>query len=135
MATLFKSLGLVFAAGALGGVINGLVVWFFGDLGITASAGVKIAPALTPAMLYARAVWGGIWGVLFLLPILKNDTFWRGLIFSLGPTAVQLFVVFPFKANKGVAGLELGLLTPVFVVLFNAIWGWAAAWYLKVAKR
>ncbi len=135
MASLFKSVGLVFAAGALGGVINGLVVWFFGEMGITAAAGVKIAPGLTPAMLYPRIVWGGIWGVLFLLPILKNDIFWRGLIFSMGPTMVQLFVVFPVKANKGMAGLELGLLTPAFVVWFNAVWGWAAAWYLRVAKQ
>jgi hypothetical protein len=35
------------------------------------------------------------------------------------------------KANKGALGLELGVLTPVLVVIFNAIWGWAAAIWLR----
>jgi hypothetical protein len=39
----------------------------------------------------------------------------------LGPTIVQLFVVFPPKAGKGIMGFELGLLTPLLVVVFNAI--------------
>jgi len=59
----------------------------------------------------------------------------RGLIFSLGPTLVQLFVVFPMKANKGVMGLDLGLLTPVFVFVFNAIWGLAAAIWLRWVNK
>jgi hypothetical protein len=62
---------------------------------------------------------------------MKTRIFSKGLIFSLGPTLVQLFVVFPMKANKGVMGLDLGLFTPLFVVVFNAIWGWTAAIWLK----
>jgi hypothetical protein len=62
---------------------------------------------------------------------MKTRIFSRGFIFSLGPTLVHLFVVFPSKANKGVMGLDLGLLTPLFVVVFNAIWGWTAAIWLK----
>lgn len=58
-----------------------------------------------------------------------------GLVFSLGPTAVQLLVVFPHVAGKGLYGLELGALTPGFVVLFNAIWGWVAAAWLKASGR
>lgn len=38
---------------------------------------------------------------------------------SLFPTIVQLFVIFPYQAKKGVAGLELGLLTPVFTFVGN----------------
>jgi hypothetical protein len=135
MSLSFNNLGLVFAAGALGGLVNGLVVWAFGHLGITAALGVKIAPELTPAMLYARIVWGGIWGFIFLLPFYRRDIFWRGIIYSLGPTLVQLFVVFPYKAGKGAAGLDLGILTPFFVIVFNAFWGWAAAIYLRLAKK
>jgi hypothetical protein len=131
MSNLARSTSLVFAAGCLGGLLNGLAVWLFGELGITAALGVKIAPTLSPAFLYPRLVWGGIWGLLFLLPLMQTRIFSRGLIFSLGPTLVQLFVVFPMKANKGVMGLDLGLLTPLFVVVFNAIWGWTAAIWLK----
>lgn len=125
-------LSVVFAAGAVGGLVNSLAVWGFGVLGVTHAFGVAIAPHWTPAWLYPRVVWGGIWGLLFLLPLLGRRTIARGLFFSLGPTVVQLFVVFPIKAHKGVAGLELGMLTPAFVVIFNAAWGLAAAVWLRL---
>ena len=121
----------LFTAGALGGLLNGLAVWLAGDLGLTAAIGVKIAPALTPAFIYARVVWGGIWGIIFVIPVLKNSIFWRGLVFSLAPTAVQLWVVFPMMLGKGNLGLELGQFTPAAVVVFNAIWGWVAALWLR----
>ena len=126
-----RKISLVFAAGVLGGLLNSLAVWAFGEFGITAAAGVKIAPKLTAAWLYPRLVWGGIWGILFLLPMMQTRIWSRGFIYSLGPTMVQLFVVFPLKAQKGTMGLELGMLTPLFVVVFNAIWGWAAAIWLR----
>ncbi len=135
MANAADRLGNAFAAGSLGGLVNGLVVWIFGAWGLTTALGVAIAPTLAPAMLYQRMVWGGIWGFIFLVPLFKRSIFWRGLIWSLGPTLVQLWVVFPMKAGKGQMGLELGLLTPLFVVFFNAVWGWVAALWLKAAGR
>ena len=131
MNNLARKISLVFAAGVLGGLLNSLAVWGAGEFGITAAAGVKIAPKLSAGWLYPRLIWGGIWGVLFLLPMLKTRIWSRGFIFSLGPTLVQLFVVFPMKANKGMLGIDLGLLTPLFVVVFNAIWGWTAASWLR----
>jgi hypothetical protein len=131
MHNLARNTSLVFAAGVLGGLLNSLAVWAFGEFGITAALGVKIAPKLSAAWLYPRLVWGGIWGILFLLPMLKTRIWSRGFIFSLGPTLVQLFVVFPMKANKGMMGIDLGTLTPLFVVVFNAIWGWTAAIWLR----
>jgi len=135
MTRIARKTTLVFAAGCLGGLINSLAVWFFGDIGITSALGVKIAPRLSAAWLYPRIVWGGIWGLLFLLPFLRNRFLYRGLIFSLGPTLVQLFVVFPLKATKGVMGFDIGTLTPVFVILFNAIWGVTAALWLRWVSR
>ncbi|MCB2228521.1 MAG: hypothetical protein KQH53_17705 [Desulfarculaceae bacterium] len=124
-----------FAAGALGGLANALAVWLLGAAGVTAMLGVGIAPALSQGMIYQRMVWGGIWGIAFLLPLLRGSLFWRGLVISLGPTLVQLLVVFPYQADKGMWGLELGALTPALVVLFNAIWGWVAAAWMKAAGR
>ena len=129
------NLGNSFAAGSLGGLANALAVWLAGAAGLTLALGVKLAPALNPAMIYQRMIWGGIWGILLVLPVLRGSIFWRGLLFSLGPTAVQLLVVFPQVANKGLYGLELGTLTPAFVVVFNAIWGWVAAAWLKSSGR
>lgn len=135
MNNLVRNVSLVFAAGVLGALLNSLAVWGFGELGITQALGVKIAPKLSAAFLYPRLVWGGIWGMLFLLPLWQRRIWSRGFIYSLGPTLVQLFVVFPIKANKGAMGLELGLLTPLLVVVFNAIWGWTAAIWLRWAGK
>jgi hypothetical protein len=131
MNNLVRKISLVFAAGVLGGLLNSLAVWGAGEFGITAAAGVKIAPKLSAAWLYPRLVWGGIWGILFLVPMMQTRIWSRGFIYSLGPTLVQLFIVFPMKANKGMMGVDLGLLTPVFVVIFNAIWGWTTAIWLR----
>jgi hypothetical protein len=58
----------------------------------------------------------------------------RGVLFSLAPTLVQLFLVFPLMAHKGVLGLQLGYLTPLLVIFYNAIWGLAAGLWLKWAR-
>ncbi len=131
---MFRRLSVLFSAGALGGLVNSIAVWAFGQAGITKALGVAIAPALTPQWLYPRIVWGGIWGFIFLLPILENSPFWQGVFFSIGPTLVQLLVVFPMKAQKGTAGLQLGTLTPLFVFIFNAIWGIVAAYWIRISK-
>lgn len=131
MRNLNQKISLLFAAGCLGGFTNSLAVWLFGVVGITLAFGVEIAPQLSVSWLYPRIVWGGIWGALFLLPIIKERFISKGLFCSLGPTLVQLFVVFPLKANQGIMGLDKGVLTPLFVIIFNAIWGITAAIWLK----
>ena len=129
-----KKLSIYFAAGCLGALANSIAVWLFGHLGITSSLGVSIAPSISPNWLYPRIVWGGIWGLFFILPMLKSKLLLKGAILSLFPTAVQLFVVFPFKAHKGIAGLDLGLFTPLFVLFFNWVWGFVTALTIKFAK-
>ena len=135
MKRLLRKSTILFSSGCLGGIVNSLVVWIFGAKGITAALGVKIAPDLTATWLYPRMVWGGIWGFLFLLPFLRKSIYWQGLLYSLGPTLVQLFVVFPANAGKGIMGLELGGFTPLFVVFFNAVWGVSTAMWLRLVKE
>ncbi|MFQ5803947.1 MAG: hypothetical protein ACE5JQ_13720 [Candidatus Methylomirabilales bacterium] len=130
-----REIALCFAAGCAGGVANSIVVWLFGVLGVTSAFGVSIAPSLSPAWLYPRVVWGGLWGFLFLIPILKDSQNLRGLLWSVGPSLVQLFIVFPLKAKKGVMGFQLGALTPAFVLFFNAVWGLKAAAILSRIER
>ena len=129
-----KNLLIFFAAGCLGALANSIAVWLFGDIGITTSFGVSIAPSLTPGWLYPRIVWGGIWGLLFVLPMFQSQLLLKGAVLSLFPTAVQLFVVFPFKADKGMAGFDLGLYTPLFVIFFNWVWGVVAALAIKFER-
>jgi len=131
MRNFVRKLSLYFSAGALGGLTNSAAIWLAGMTGLTTYLQVKIAPAWTLSWLYPRIVWGGIWGLIFLLPIAKSRVFTRGVLLSLGPTLVQLFWVFPFKAHAGYLGLELGFLTPLFVFVFNAIWGITAALWIR----
>jgi len=129
-----KKLYIYFSAGCLGALANSVAVWLFGYLGITSSVGVSIAPSISPNWLYPRIVWGGIWGMLFILPMLNSKLLLKGAILSLFPTAVQLFVVFPFKAHKGFAGIELGLLTPLFVSFYDWVWGFVTALTIRLTK-
>lgn len=128
---------LCFAAGCVGGVVNALLVWYLGSKGIPQKFGVSIAPALTLAFLYPRIVWGGLWGLVFLLPFGRggfwSGVFGRGVLLSIFPSLVQLFYVFPVMLGKGTMGLALGRLTPAFVCLYNAAWGLAAALWLHWA--
>jgi hypothetical protein len=131
---LARRLSFCFAAGAVGGLANGLAVWGAGELGLTRALGVAIAPALTAPWLYPRLVWGGLWGALFLLRAPGERWVRHGLLLSLAPALVQLLLVYPLLAGKGVLGLELGALTPLVVLFNNAVWGVAAAGWLRFIR-
>jgi hypothetical protein len=96
---------------------------------------VRIAPSITAAFLYPRIVWGGLWGLLFLLPLASQRWVAQGLALSLFPTLFQLLVVFPYRTSAGTLGTGLGTLTPVVVVAANAVWGVAASGWLRATGR
>jgi hypothetical protein len=129
-----KKLLIFFGAGCLGALANSLAVWWLGDLGVARALGVAIAPALTKSWLYPRIVWGGIWGMLFFLPLLSARPLSKGTLLSLGPTLVQLYYIFPRVANKGILGMDLGTLTPVLVLFYNWVWGVVAALAIRYAR-
>lgn len=130
---MFRNALLYFGAGTFGALISSLVVWQFGQQGINQALDVAIAPSLTTYWLYPRLVWGGLWGLLFLLPLAKGSIYARGLVLSLIPTLIQLFFIFPYHEHYGVAGLELGVLTPLLVLFFNMVWGLATAIAVKLS--
>jgi hypothetical protein len=84
-----KNLLFYFACGCLGGLSNSLALWLLGDIGITRMLGVSLAPALNPQWLYPRIVWGGLWGMAFVLPFMKSRLISKGLVLSLLPTIFQ----------------------------------------------
>ena len=129
-----KRILVFFAAGCLGALVNSLALWQLGELGVTRFLGVSIAPTLSSAWLYPRIVWGGIWGLIFLLPLFNANPLAKGTLLSIFPTIIQLFVVFPYKAHKGIAGMALGTLTPVVVVFLNWLWGIVTAYTIKLSK-
>ncbi len=135
MKRILLNTSLFFVAGCLGGLLNSLAVWLAGEYGLTAAVGVKIAPALTLPWLYRRIVWGGLWGLIFFLPVARHSTIARGALLSLGPSAVQLCYLFPYILNKGFMGLKLGSATPLLVLAFNLVWGITAAFWIKFSRN
>ncbi|MCO6442385.1 MAG: hypothetical protein J5I81_15215 [Nitrococcus mobilis] len=132
----FRHLAVIYTGGVIGGLANSTAVWLCGLYGVTARLAVDIQPAFTPAWLYPRLVWGGIWGFLFLLPYRDRSIVIRGLLYSLAPSLVQLLYVFPFQQGAGWFGVQLGNWTFLFVFLSNAVWGLvAAAVILAIAER
>jgi hypothetical protein len=127
MRNLFAWASLCFTGGVFGALANSVVLWMAGAYGWTAALGVAIAPQWTLPWLYQRLVWGGLWGLVFVPRFMPDSLFWRGLAASVGPTLVQLLLVFPNQLDKGYWGLDLGNLTPLVVVVVNAVWGFAAA--------
>ncbi len=121
-----------YLAGSVGAFINSMTVWLFGASGISAALSVSIQPKIEPSWLYPRLVWGGLWGLSYFLikGKFKNRTL-EAFVFSLPPTLVQLFLVFPYKAHKGFLGAELGNLTWALVILFNLIWALMTLFLIK----
>lgn len=128
-----KNTLVVFAAGCLGGLVMCVVMWLFSHYGITQSLNVRLAGSVSPQWMYPRIVWGGLWGLLFLLPIFASSLFARSFVIALIPTLIQLFVFYPFYEGRGVAGLSLGILTPFLVFFFFWIWSLTAAITLRVS--
>jgi hypothetical protein len=129
-----KKLLLFFAAGCLGALAHLAAAWLVNDLGITRSLGVSLPAALTAGRLYPQVVWGGMWGWLFILPVLNSRPFAKGTLLSLVPTLVQLLFVYPYRAKKGIAGIELGLLTPAFVFVYQWVWGVVTSLTIRYSK-
>ncbi len=119
------------AAGAIAALIQTLIIWALYRVGIIFLIGVPLDFPLSTALIYQRVVWGGLWGMCFMLPLLKNSAQWkRGLVIGLLPAAASLFWFNPFLKGQGMLGLNLGPMMPVIVVAFNLLWGYlAGVWF------
>ena len=133
MRNFFGRISICFTAGGLGGLAASTLLWMAGAYGWTAAMGVTRAPQWTLDWLCPRLLWAGLWGLLFVPQVMADSVFWRGLAYSFGPTLFQLLVVFPEQMEKGLWGLELGSMTPVVVIVVNAVWGWIAALWVMLA--
>jgi hypothetical protein len=76
-------------------------------------------------------IWGGLWMLLLLLPLLRQRILLRGMLFSLVPSCMMLFMVLP-SMGQGILGLGFGALMPAVVIGLNFIYGiFASLWYAK----
>ena len=125
--TLLQRAALYFTAAALGGFAVVITAWGLGQIGVADLLDVKVKPPLTKDFLYRQIVWGGIWGLIFLVPVALKPLWLKGLVLTLAPVIVALAVLFP-AAGRGFLGLDLGMLTSVYIYLVNIPWGLVTAY-------
>ncbi|MHB8708758.1 MAG: hypothetical protein ACYC9I_07775 [Desulfuromonadales bacterium] len=134
MTPLLKKISGAFTGGALGALLDSFNIWAMGRWGVSDLIGIGMKPEFTAPWLYQRMVWGGLWMLLLLLPIWRQRTAMRGMAFSLLPSAMMLFMVFP-AMDKGLLGVGFGIMMPVVVVGLNFIYGILASfWYSRVVS-
>ncbi len=131
---IIRNISGAFTGGALGAFIDSFNIWFMGKIGLSDLIGITMKPEFTAPWLYKRMIWGGIWMLLLLLPVMKNRIYLRGMACSLVPSAMMLFLVLP-SMGKGMFGLGFGPLMPGVVIGLNFIYGmFASYWYTLVKK-
>jgi hypothetical protein len=96
---MLRKISCAYTGGALGALVDSVNIWFLGKIGLTSLLGIGLQPGFTMSWLYPRLVWGGIWALLLLLPFLQTRLFLRGMLFSLLPSAMMLFMVSPLWAR------------------------------------
>ncbi len=124
MHTIIGNAYQAFAAGAIGGFLQSMVILLTGKIGLFALLQLPLSFDFNLVWIYQRITWGGLWGLLFLIPLMRNAPQWqRGLFFGLAPALASLLVFLPFKDAQGFFGLNLGIMMPVVVVAFGLVWG------------
>ena len=123
-----KKLPVVFSGGALGGFIEILTYYTFSLAGITAKFGMPGVTVWKPEMVYRPVVWGGLWGITFLIPFLDDLYILKGIVFSLLPTLAAWFIFIPSKTP---ANMRPGLKGLLLILILNAIWGIATVLMIK----
>lgn len=124
---MLRRLSAAYFAGAVAGLLVAVAVWIAGRAELTPLIGVDIAPSLSWDWLRERILSGSLWGLGYPLVSRRGFTTVRtGLVLSLFPTTLELLYSLP-EAGSGLLGLELGALTPIFVLVKNGLWGFLVA--------
>ncbi len=125
-----------FLAGLLGALASSLFLWGAGEYGLSNLLGVNIRASLTESWLSPRLIIGGLWGFgyFFVVGTPRHRRFWirKALWFSLLPSAFTLFYLYPYVEHRGLAGFELGMLTPVMILLCNLVWGFFTGFFTRL---
>lgn len=114
----------VVVGGVVGSLGVSLVFWLLTASKLFAMFGIQMGtPADLLPWIIRRAVEGGIFGLLFLVPVMKNSYQWqRGLLFGLAP-ALKLWFWDYVRAGLGPFGIGLGLAVPILALFFSLLWG------------
>jgi hypothetical protein len=128
-----KKLSLVFAAGIFGGLLNALLRAILSRIGFLAFFEVTVKYSFSGEHFHSTILWGGIWGILLVFPLLEHSIVLRGILLGFIPALAELFVILPFIDHAGFMGVkEYGRMAPFFIAFFNIIWGVAASAWLHI---
>ncbi|MCD4812244.1 hypothetical protein K8S19_00905 [bacterium] len=128
MREIYSRFAVAYLAGALGGLAYALTAWLCDQWQLFELLSVKMSVLnLTWPYLAERILKGSLWALLLVLvgPFFKARGALLGLILSLLPSAYVLFIYYPAH-HLGIFGFSKGMLTFLFVLLFNAAWGFIA---------
>lgn len=115
-----SSLSSAFTSGVMGALMASLLLECADSFGLDRFLGFSLRHDFTLVWLYPRIVWGGVLGLLLLLPV-PNITGWKkGLLLSLAPTTVEFFIAYP-AAGAGNLGLKWGVWVPLITLGVNAL--------------
>ncbi|MDX2481127.1 MAG: hypothetical protein QNK24_12445 [Desulfuromusa sp.] len=124
-----------FVAGLLGALAYSLFLWGCNEWGITNLIGVKMPQTLELPKLYPQMFIGGFWGLgfFFTVGIPRHRRHWvrKGLWFSLLPALTAIFYLYPHVYHKGMAGFDLGMLTPLLIVVSYLVWGGVTGFFAR----
>ncbi|SDZ77490.1 hypothetical protein SAMN05660420_00245 [Desulfuromusa kysingii] len=120
-------LAVCFVAGLLGALASCLFLWGCNELGITRFIGVNLVQSIDIKKLYPQIFIGGLWGLgyFFTVGIPRHRRYWvrKGIWFSAIMSLTAIFYLYPYVYYQGVAGINLGILTPLLIILANMVWG------------
>jgi len=134
MNVFFQRCGLLLAAGIIGGAAVTVIDALIGTIHVPTDYGVDFAPISNVIPLYTNLIWGALFGLLFLIPLLDKQEIIKGVLISFLPSLFQLFILFPIMGNTGFLALEKGSLMPFYVIALNVVWGATAGAFLKWSK-
>ena len=125
-----------FTAGLLGAIASSVFLWGCNEWGVLATLGVKMKQTLDLPAFYPKMMIGGLWGLVyfFTVGIPRHRRHWvrKGLWFSLLPSLVAIFYLYPNVYHRGMAGFDLGMLTPLVIVVTNLVWGLFTGFFARL---
>lgn len=127
-----RKLPIVFASGAFGGFVEALTYYIFSLTGIVTLFGMPAVSGWKPEMVYRPVVWGGLWGIVFFIPLLDEIYILKGVILSLLPTLAAWFIFIPARMP---VNMRPGLRGLLLIIVQNAIWGIVTVLLIKYFEK